>query len=107
MTDTEYDTTSETEYDTDDERSSKYEYYQVYAMGRFKKFAGKNHRLANLIYFMTFGGGPEGGYVWDKRDNIVYSVRRNWGIPFSITAVYHNKTIDIDYEEESIAIIDA
>jgi hypothetical protein len=89
MSDTEYDT-SDTEYDEDDENT-----HTVYASGRFKKFAGKEHRLSNLTYFQTFGGGPEGGFVWDKKDNIVYSLYRNWGIPFIIRDVYYDTTIEI------------
>jgi hypothetical protein len=92
MSDTEYDT-SDTEYDEDDENVRT-----VYGMGRFKKFAGK-HRLMNLMYYMTYGGGPEGGYVWDKKDNIVYSVNRTMGTPFEIKSIQYNTTIEIIEEE--------
>lgn len=44
------------------------------------------------VYFQTFGGGPEGGYIermfWNAEGHIeerlVYAVERTWGEPFSV-----------------------
>lgn len=58
---------------------------QVYSTQSFTEFATDS--LAHLkdgIYYLTFGGGPEGGYVCLPNGD-VYSVSRNWGQPFTVT----------------------
>lgn len=49
-----------------------------------------NQDLKNGVYFMTYGGGPEGGYVLTPNGNI-FEVERNWGKPFSVRKTIYNK----------------
>lgn len=64
-----------------------YEHLKFFKKGRKTK---KGHWTS--VYFQTFGGGPEGGYIerlfWNAEGHIeerlVYAVERTWGEPFSV-----------------------
>lgn len=61
--------------------------HQVYSITNFQDSAGSCYPIG--VYFMTFGGGPEGGYVvvYDKSTFLhlsVLEVKRNWHKPFTV-----------------------
>ena len=57
----------------------------IYYQGEFAGFCGEHPHLQDFktaIYYQTYGGGPEGGYLV-MPDKSVYHTDRNWGTPFS------------------------
>jgi len=69
---------------------------------RFGKYCPPgNKELAKLkkgVYYQTFGGGPEGGYVLLTNGD-VYSVKRGWFEPFKATKL-NGKRIEYEAEDE-------
>ena len=54
----------------------------------FGKYINEDYsdNLINGIYLQTYGGGPEGGFVYCS-DNQIYSVHREWFKPFNIKKI--------------------
>lgn len=55
----------------------------------FERYCGDHEHLQpfkNFKYYQCWGGGPEGGYITDK-NNQVYEVNRSWGQPFTLEAI--------------------
>jgi hypothetical protein len=49
----------------------------------FNKYCPPNlSYLKDGVYYQTYGGGPEGGYV-ETPNSDVYEVERGWGTPFT------------------------
>jgi hypothetical protein len=91
--------------DEDKEKvADQYEY--VYATDKFKKFIDKETagRFANWIFFQTYGGGPAGGYLWDRKDNTVYSVHCNWGKEPVILPHTNNAKLNIAFHNYGFSI---
>ena len=51
-------------------------------------------------YFQTYGGGPEGGYVVSLDTKTVWSVERNWGVPFTMREISGCLHTSIGYHGE-------
>ena len=41
------------------------------------------------VYYQTYGGGPEGGYLVSK--DKIYTVNRNWFLPFEVRLLKHQR----------------
>jgi hypothetical protein len=64
------------------------EWSEVYSIRNFKEISSEVYSdLWDAIYYQTYGGGSEGGFLVQKKDNkeIIYEVSRNWGVPWCIT----------------------
>jgi hypothetical protein len=72
----------------------------VYGVHKFEGFCGRLEHLQQYrecVYYQCWGGGPEGGYIVDKKGK-VYEVNRTWGEPFSVEPI--NAVIDTDVDDE-------
>lgn len=56
----------------------------IYSIENFSKYntLGKKGK-----WYMTFGGGPEGGYYYDAKTKELFSITRTWGAPFTFTKI--------------------
>lgn len=72
-----------------DDFSEVYNFYNNETPKKFKNYISKDLDISddikNGIYFMTYGGGPEGGYILTS-SNKVYIVHRDWNINYQITS---------------------
>lgn len=68
---------------SDGSNKSEDEWQEVYRQELFVNVCGgdKNHHLAKGTYYELYGGGPEGGLVV-MPDGTLWSVRRDWNIPW-------------------------
>lgn len=66
------------------------EWMEVYAVYEdFKEFCGEHEHLKlyhGFRYFQCWGGGPEGGFITNDKDE-TYKVNRGWGEPFTVETV--------------------
>jgi hypothetical protein len=75
-----------------------YGWEEIYqAPHSFHKYVGDVEHLQEFkrfwIYYNTFGGGPEGGYILNGSGDLWY-VERTWGEPFKATLM-EGKTLDV------------
>jgi hypothetical protein len=65
------------------------EWEECYYIGEFSDHSSNAYaEYHNAVYYMTFGGGPSGGYLVneDKNGNLqLYLAEQNWGTPWVIT----------------------
>lgn len=70
--------------DLDDECD---DHQDIYNICMFKDVCNKAwKRFHNFLYYQTYGGGPEGGYITNGVD--WYSVHRAWGSPWRIRKLH-------------------
>jgi hypothetical protein len=89
--------------DDDDDDDEWMEIYSQHA--QFKEFCGKHEHLKpyhGFRYFQCWGGGPEGGYIMNDKDE-TYKVNRGWGEPFKVERV--DGIIDMGGDERRLRII--
>jgi hypothetical protein len=72
--------------EVEEEVEEEVEYENVYGIQLFSDVAGPDFKTVDGVYFPTFGGGPEGGYVWSA-DGFLYFVRRDWFQPFTMKKI--------------------
>ena len=88
-------TTTTTTTTMPEEEEVEDEWEQVYSVTPFENFVQKGspcYFLRQRTYYQTYGGGPEGGYVV-LRSGSVFSVHRDWFIPFSSTKMVQKTLI--------------
>lgn len=71
---------------SDSEATTEIEYNYAYSISLFSEVAGYGFKNRDGIYVQTYGGGPEGGYVFGV-DDCVYKVHREWFQPFTMKRV--------------------
>lgn len=67
-----------------------WESQRCYSVLNFQKSAGTD--FPSGIYFQTYGGGPEGGYVIDEFGKL-YKVHRDWFKPFTMEKLPDHKLV--------------
>ena len=87
------------------EENNEYEY--IYGVSIFTNSSGteKQYIQNNGLYFQTFGGGAEGGYVLTP-ENKIYKVERNWGKCFKMELLDNHKIICLEDEPDNIRVVD-
>lgn len=71
-------------YDKWKEDEDEDEWMEVYSHGSFKDYCGDHEHLQqfkHFTYYQCWGGGPEGGYIFNDNDE-TYQVNRTWGESF-------------------------
>ena len=75
-------------------------YDELYKFKLNYKFEEKDKKK-NTLYLITFGGGPEGGYMILK-NGIVCRVCRNWMTTFNFRNVGYYKSLEIGTTGETL-----
>ena len=68
------------------ESSESVEYEQCYSANLFSDVAGTDFKKFDGVYLQTYGGGPEGGYLFSA-DGFIYEAHRDWLIPFTLKKI--------------------
>lgn len=62
------------------------EYQQCMSVYVFSEVAGFGYKNVDGIHLQTYCGGPEGGYLMSVTGQL-YTVHRDWGVPFTLTPI--------------------
>jgi hypothetical protein len=73
----------EEEVEEEEVEEEEVEYKTCYSVQVFSKVAGSDFAKFDGVYIQTYGGGPEGGYLFSVDGNL-YSVKRDWFKPFDM-----------------------
>lgn len=66
------------------------DWMDVYSHGSFKDYCGEHEHLQqfkHFTYYQCWGGGPEGGYIFNPFATKIYRVNRTWGESFTAEEV--------------------
>lgn len=75
----------------------------VYLLRQFDDFIGDQEHLQRFLgyyYAETYGGGPQGGYIFNEAGN-VFEVERDWDRPFSASNVSGSIRFYLDDEGQT------
>jgi hypothetical protein len=85
----------------DDETQASINYEECYSVSVFSDVAGRNFRNVDGVYIQTYGGGPEGGYLFSANGN-TYEVNREWFQPFTMEEIEGNFNFVVNSENPNL-----
>ena len=84
--------------------SESVEYEQCMSVYVFSEVAGYGYKKVDGIHIQTYCGGPEGGYLMSVAGQL-YSVHRNWGIPFELTKIEGTLVLQTEGDPDRIRLV--
>jgi len=87
------------EEEEEEEAEEEVKYETCYSVQLFSKVAGNDISFPIGVYIQTYGGGPEGGYVF-AQDGNVYEVNREWFQPFTFKLFALDEEYQVFYDQE-------
>jgi hypothetical protein len=84
--------------------SESVEYEQAMSVYVFSEVAGYGYKKFDGIHVQTHCGGPEGGYLMSIAGQL-YSVHRDWGIPFELTKIEGTLVLQTEGDPDRIRLV--
>jgi hypothetical protein len=70
----------------------------------FSEVAGFGYKYVDGIHLQTYCGGPEGGYLMSVTGQL-YTVHRDWGVPFTLTKIEGKLVLNMEGDPDRIRLL--